>query len=127
MKFSMPEIDSKSVLQARLQLFGAKKPSSLNTEFAIHTVVKPSAVGNPLQLSQLSQESVMWTKEDDDWESGSVWVSPDISSIVKEAINAQAQELEIVLLASEHSSSISFFATDESKCLAPAIFLSVSI
>lgn len=98
----------------RLQVYGSE--DGLTPKMLIRGVLPDGS---------LTKVSVMWDKEDDDFEGVTVWVSVDLSSILKEVLaNGATGEFTLDIFGADGKAK--FYSFDHSPCLAPTLSIDYS-
>jgi len=116
---------------ASLQVYGRPtfKTSQAKLEIAAEKAASSKAVecgvSGSLSATAKTDAVVSWTEDESEWESGEVWVSADITSIITE-LSSQDGWVDgnaITLYVSGVSNGINVASYDSSSCLAPSLFI----
>eukprot|EP00002_Diphylleia_rotans_P009172 TRINITY_DN1920_c0_g1_i2.p1 TRINITY_DN1920_c0_g1~~TRINITY_DN1920_c0_g1_i2.p1 ORF type:complete len:155 (-),score=38.15 TRINITY_DN1920_c0_g1_i2:111-575(-) len=116
---------------ANLQIFG--RPTLKKSEARIEIRAEKATSSLPVDCratGSLSSKpktaaSVEWSEDESEWEGGEVWVSADITSVLKEVSSQDGwvSGNAVTLYVSGRSSGIEFESYDSSSCLAPSLFI----
>lgn len=102
--FGAPGLNPASITEARLEVYG---------------LVAQHDVALTITVTGVDEE-IVWTEDDEDWETGTVWVSPDISALIRKGLEVR-KDIEITVTADDGSRTFAAYETD--PCLAPSLLV----
>jgi len=135
LRFQNIKVPKGSVIkQAHLQILGAESEDASLPKINIKVFestenleCKRNVLSSNVQLALNSQSPVFWEEEDEDWEAGSVWVSPDLKDMIQEIVDSETwQEGNTISVAMNGSGLRNFYSYETSNCVSPTLQIEIA-
>lgn len=109
------------ISEVHLQFMGAKETSTA-LPITIRGLKGYPLNGELISSFETTKAKVSWLEEDDDWEVGTVWVSPDITPIIEELIAEESwKEGDPISFVVSGPGERLVYSFDRDDCLAPSL------